>query len=185
MKLYTKWLSLVLAALLTVCAAATLSACAARDADPQATGNSDHSNDSSNPGNENNAEATDDRSLQEIYDDFIAKVELGEITLVQSEEGVQSFEYYFGINKPADVKGTYISEPTIGTIPFTVHLLRVGDASDAASIAAEIKEKVEPRRWVCAAATYVETAVRGDVILLVMDNNNERGSAIVEAFKNL
>ena len=75
-----------------------------------------------------------------------------------------------------------MAEPAIGSIPFAITLLSVDSSVDAAALAKEIKEKVDPRRWVCVEASYVETAVKGNVILLVLDGDNARGQEIVDSF---
>ena len=79
-------------------------------------------------------------------------------------------------------ESTFVSEPMMGAIPFGISLMRVKDGQDASAIAAQMKKGVDPRRWVCVTASYVETAVKGDLIILVLDNDNARGAKIIEAF---
>ena len=86
--------------------------------------------------------------------------------------------------KPASAKDTLVAEPMIGSIPFAITLLKVDASADANALAKEIKEKVDPRRWVCVEASYVETAVKDNVILLVLDGDNARGAEIIAAFNN-
>ena len=124
----------------------------------------------------------DTRSLQEIYDDFMKDVTAELPMLAQQKVPNGSFEYYFGIKKPSSAKESLVSEPMVGSIPFAVTLLKVDPSADANALAKEIKEKVDPRRWVCVEASYVETAVKGNVILLVLDGDNARGAQIVNAF---
>ncbi len=125
----------------------------------------------------------DERSLEEIYNEILDGVTAEMPALVQQKVPNNRFEYYFGITKPASAKETLVAEPAIGSIPFAITLLRVDASADANALAKEIKEKVDPRRWVCVAATYVETVVKGDVILLVLDGDDARGAEIVNAFK--
>ena len=124
----------------------------------------------------------DTRSLQEIYDDFMKDVTAELPMLAQQKVPNGSYEYYFGIKKPSSAKEALVSEPMVGSIPFAVTLLKVDPSADANALAQEIKDKVDPRRWVCVTASYVETAVKGNVILLVLDGDNARGAQIVNAF---
>lgn len=185
MKLFTKCLPLLLAVLLTASVLLTLSACGTRDsagdANPEKTTTG---GDTTTTSGGDNANPADDRSLKEIYDDFIAKVDAEFPSLVETPVNKDNFAYYYGIDKTSDAKDTFVSEPMMGAIPFGISMLRVKDGADATAIAADMKAKVDPRRWVCVTATYVEVAVRGDVILLVLDNDDARGAAIIEAFKN-
>lgn len=124
----------------------------------------------------------DTRSLQEIYDDFMKDVTAELPMLAQQKVPNGSYEYYFGIKKPSSAKESLVSEPMVGSIPFAVTLLKVDPSADANALAKEIKAKVDPRRWICVEASYVETAVKGNVILLVLDGDNARGAQIVNAF---
>ncbi len=179
MKLFTKWLPLMLAMLLT------LSACRTRetvgDADPTKT---DDGAVTTAP-NGGSTDPLGELSLKEIYDDFISEVEAELPSLTETAVNRDNFEYYFGVKKTSDVTETFVSEPGIGSIPFGISLLRVKDGVDADKLAGQMKSGINPRRWVCVEASYAEVAVRGNVILLVLDGDNARGAEILEAFKNL
>lgn len=183
MKRFTKSLTLLLAGLLTASTLLTLSACGTRDtagnADPDTTTSGTTT---TSGGGENTP--TDERSLKEIYDEFIAKVESELPSLVETPVKKGNFEYYFGIKKSADIKSAFVSEPMMGAVPFGISMARVTEGADAAAIAAQMKAGVDPRRWVCVTASFVEVAVKGDVILLVLDNDDARGAEIINAFKN-
>lgn len=139
---------------------------------------------STNEGANNPSSNNDDRSLEKIYNDFIKNVSAELPSLVQMPVEDDRFSYYFGINKPDDTEEAFVSEPMIGAMPFAITLLKVEDDANPAALAKEIKEKVDPRRWVCVTASYVETAVKGNVILLVLDGDNTRGQEIIDAFVN-
>ena len=125
----------------------------------------------------------DTRSMEEIYNELLEGVTAELPGLVQQKVPSNRFEYYFGIKKPESATDSLVAEPAIGSIPFAITLLRVDASADASALAKEIKEKVDPRRWVCVTATYVETAVKDNVILLVLDGEDARGAEIINAFK--
>ncbi|MBQ8382553.1 MAG: hypothetical protein IJX47_05030 [Clostridia bacterium] len=166
MKSFLKCLPLLLALLLT------LTACGTRKTADNTSAATTTTNDTE-----------DTRSLKEIYDAFIAKVDAEFPSLVETPVDGDNFSYYFGITDSSVAESTFVSEPMMGAIPFGISMLRVKDGVDAAKIAAEMEAGIDPRRWVCVTASYVETAVKGNVILLVLDNDDARGAAIVEAFR--
>lgn len=181
MNLFTKLIPILLALMLT------LSACGTREtADSDTTDGTDATTTAAD-GNTapDGGEGKDDtRSLKAIYDGFMAKVDAEFPSLVETPVNRDNFEYYFGISDRSVAESTFVSEPMMGAIPFGISMLRVKDGEDAAKIAAQMKSGVDPRRWVCVTASYVETAVNGNVILLVLDDDSARGAAIVEAFRN-
>lgn len=178
MKFATKCLPLLLTLLLT------LSACGTRDtagdANPDST--SEGTTTTTVGGGENTP--TNEESLKEIYDKFMVNVKAELPSLVETPVNKENFEYYFGIKKNADVTSAFVSEPMMGAVPFGISMARVKEGADASAIAAQMKAGVDPRRWVCVTASYVEVAVKGDVILLVLDNDDARGAEIINAFKN-
>ena len=174
MKLFAKCLMIVLAA------AMVLTACQKEEAgqDNTSAGETTTQEGASRP----NDAPVDDRTLDEIYADILEGVEAEMPALVTQKVKNSTYSYYFGISKPDGAVEAIVAEPSIGSIPFAITLLRVDSSVDADALAKEIKEKVDPRRWVCVAASYVETSVKGDVILLVLDGDNARGQEIVDAF---
>lgn len=93
-------------------------------------------------------------------------------------------DYYIG-----DVSFKYIdalaSEPAMSSIAHSVVLIRVKDTKDIEKYKKEIKEKVDPAKWVCVSVDEKNVIVesKGDLILLVMDN--EYGKIIKDNFLKL
>lgn len=92
------------------------------------------------------------------------------------------FSYYFGIDKPASAASAVASVPFAGSIPYTMALLELNDASDIANIASSIEKGVDPSKWICVTASTVKTAYKGNVILLIMDRDAARANAVIDAF---
>lgn len=186
MKLITKCLPLLLAALLTASTLLTLSACRTRDsagdANPDSTSGDTTTTTTASQGGNNTPQ--NQESLKSIYDKFMSNVDAEFPSLVESPVDKDNFEYYFGIKKTNDITSTFVSEPMMGAIPFGISMAKVADGADASAIAAQMKAGVDPRRWVCVTASFVEVAVKGNVIILVLDDDSARGTAIINAFKN-
>ncbi len=93
-------------------------------------------------------------------------------------------DYYIG-----DVSFKYTdalaSEPAMSSIAHSVVLIRVKDTKDIEKYKKEIKEKVDPAKWVCVSVDEKNVIVesKGDLILLVMDN--EYGKSIKDNFLKL
>ena len=77
------------------------------------------------------------------------------------------------------------SEPIMSSVAHSVVLIRLNSASDAEKAKKEIKEKVDPNKWVCVSVdeenVYVESI--GDLVILAMDNQN--GEKLKDSFLNL
>lgn len=91
------------------------------------------------------------------------------------------FEYYAF----ADIKykEAIASESMTGSIPHSVVLIRLEDANDADAAVKDIKEKADPRKWICVEAENVEVLSKGDLVVLIM--SNELASTIKANFEKL
>ncbi|WP_286173020.1 DUF4358 domain-containing protein [Caproiciproducens sp. MSJ-32] len=124
--------------------------------------------------------STIDESLENImtklYDDL--DEDLGE--LVTTELTKENLSYYLGINE-LDFEEGLASEPMLSTSAHSVVLVRVKDSVDIEKIKNDIKENVDPFKWVCVGVEKDKIVVEniGNLILLVMDNNYS------EDFKNI
>lgn len=77
------------------------------------------------------------------------------------------------------------SEPIMSSVAHSVVLVRLNSVSDAEKAKKEIKEKVDPNKWVCVSVdeenVYVESI--GDLVILAMDNQN--GEKLKTSFLSL
>lgn len=103
---------------------------------------------------------------------------LGDKELVAEE-----LEYNLGLTELDFVEGT-VSEPMIGSIAHSVVVVRVKEGVDVAQTVADIKAKVNPRKWVCVEAETVLVESKGDIIVLVM-SNNDTATRMMENFKKI
>lgn len=77
-----------------------------------------------------------------------------------------------------------VSQPMMGSIAHSVVVIKLKDSEDAAAVAAEIKEKINPRKWICVEAEQVYVENRGNVIIAVMADKAS-ADKIIENFRNL
>lgn len=93
-------------------------------------------------------------------------------------------EYFIG-DVSFDYKEALASEPIMSSVAHSVVLIRLNSSKDAENAKKEIKEKVNPRKWVCVEVEEKNVIVesKGDLVLLAMDN--QYSEAIKENFLNL
>lgn len=178
--------------ILLICASLTsvlsLSACGNNRTDDtaQTSGQSTTDQSASNQTPSDDGASLSNYSLQEIADSIQSADHQypSLVSVTDADEGFD-FQYEFGIQKPEGVQELLVVKPMIGSIPFSIGLLRVDDKVDAAALASTIKSSVDPNKLICDTSTFVDTQARGHVIILVMDNDNARGQALIDAFKAL
>lgn len=93
----------------------------------------------------------------------------------------ENFEYYAF----ADVKykEAIASESMTGATPHSVVLIRLEEGENASEVAEKIKEKADPRKWICVEAENVYTLSKGDLVVLIM--SNDLAPKIKENFEKL
>lgn len=72
-------------------------------------------------------------------------------------------------------------------MPYEVAVVRAKSAEEATQLANDIKENVDPRKWVCVEADKVTVETIDDVVLLVMVGTDfhELGDKVIANFKDL
>lgn len=122
-------------------------------------------------------------SMNEVVDKLYVGLE-DNIPMVGSTEITKdNMKSYIGIDN-LDIKEGVASEALIGSIAHSVVVLRVNDKVDVEKAKNDIKENANPRKWVCVEAEKVIVKSKGDVIILIM-SNNELAPKIESNFDNL
>lgn len=110
---------------------------------------------------------------------------IGEDEMPMMTENVELNEENFLAFAFADVKykEALASESMVGSIAHSVVLIRLQNASDAEETVKQIKEKADPRKWLCVEAENVYVEAKGDLVVLIM--SNELAPKIKANFENL
>lgn len=84
-----------------------------------------------------------------------------------------------------DFKEALASEPMMSSIAHSVVLVRMNDGADIEKAKTEIKEKVDPRKWICVEVDPNNVIVdsKDNVIILIM--SNEVHKEIHDNFKKI
>lgn len=128
-------------------------------------------------------------NIQEPLSDVMKKlyenISEDEMPLLETVEVTkENQEYYLG-NVSFNYQEALASEPVMSSIAHSVVLIRLKDTKNIESIKKEIKEKVDPNKWICVGVEDKNVIVvsKGNLILLIMDD--EYATQIRDNFLNL
>lgn len=104
--------------------------------------------------------------------------------LVNNEVNKENEEYFLG-TKDVDYQEAIASEPLMSSIAHSVVLIRMKDVKEVEQAKKKIKEKINPRKWICVEVEEKNVLIesRGDLIVVIMDN--QYASTIKENFFKL
>lgn len=126
-----------------------------------------------------------DESLDDIMKEVYAGIPSDDLPALETNKITsENLSYYLG-DVTFEYKEALASEPLMSSIAHSVVLVRLNDVKDADKVMKEIKEKVNPRKWVCVEVAEENVLVvnRGDVVMLVMDD--ELAQTIKDNFMNI
>lgn len=95
----------------------------------------------------------------------------------------ENVENYLG-TKDIEFKEALASESGVGSFAYSVVLVRVSEGADVEKTKKEIKDNIDPRKWICVEAEYVAVENKGDLIIVILADN-ELGAKIKQGFDNL
>ena len=103
-----------------------------------------------------------------------------------SEDNLEALKSYTGLADMSKIKDLAVYEPMMGSMAFSLVLVRVTDGAQAKTVAQEMYDNINPRKWVCVSADQKLAAGRGDVVMFIMLDSNLGLTAqdYVDAFKS-
>ncbi len=104
-----------------------------------------------------------------------------------SEDGLWNLSYCTGLQSAEKLSDIAVYEPMMMAQAFSLVLVRVTEGTDAKAVAQEIKDNINPAKWVCVSADDVAVAGFGDVVMLYMANSEMgiKSQDFVDAFKTV
>ena len=115
-----------------------------------------------------------------------AQMELPLMAMTLDLTDLDGLTYNTGLTSADKITEAAICEPMMGQ-PFSLVLVRVKDAADAESVAKEMLEKIDNRKWVCMEADTEIAAYYGDVAMFFMVNSEFASqvttATMLDAFK--
>ncbi|MCI9233618.1 MAG: DUF4358 domain-containing protein [Bacilli bacterium] len=133
---------------------------------------------------EKNLEGTLSELMRELYKGAGINEEEDFMFLEDKEVTEENLSYYLGV-KELDYKEALASESMVGSTAHSIVLVRMNKGADIEQAKKDIKEKVDPRKWICVGVEDENVIVDniGDVIVLIM--NNDYAKKLSESFKEL
>ena len=115
-----------------------------------------------------------------------AAVELPLMVMPLDLTDVEGFTYYTGLTTTDNIVDAAFCEPMMGQ-PYSLVLLRVKEGVDAKTVAQEMYDKIDMRKWVCMEADTKTAAAYGDVAMFFMVNTEfaeqVTTTSMMDAFK--
>lgn len=116
---------------------------------------------------EKNVEGELDELMTKVYSQLPEdKTPMGLTNIEVTEENVEGFLGTADI----EYKEALASESMVGSIAHSVVLVRVEDESKVEEVMAQIKDNVNPRKWICVGVEEDQVIVKnkGNLIILIM-----------------
>lgn len=128
-------------------------------------------------------------SASEIIEKIYAQhkpVDLALVTMDVDLSDPDAVAYNLGLSSGDKVAEAAISETMLGQ-PYSMAVVKVKDGADVQSVAQEMYDKIDTRKWICVMADTKAAAYAGDVAVFFMVNSDFADVAstesIMEAFR--
>ena len=108
------------------------------------------------------------------------------MALTQIEVTEENVEYYLG-SKEIEFKEALASESMTGSVAYSVVLVRTKEGADVEKVKKQIKENVDPRKWICVGVEDEDVVIenKGDLIIVIIVDNPDHVSKLQKEFRNL
>lgn len=103
------------------------------------------------------------------------------------EESLWQIKSFTGLDDASKITEAAAYEPMIGSIAFSMVMVRVAPGTDAKTVAESMKAGVDPRKWVCVGADQMMVAGYSDVVMLIMLSSEIEleAKSFVDAFQQV
>ena len=86
----------------------------------------------------------------------------------KSEDGLWFLSNYTGLSSAESITEAAFYESMIGSIAYSLVMVRVAEGKDAKTVAQTMKDNINPRKWICVGADQIMVAGYGDVVMFIM-----------------
>ena len=104
-----------------------------------------------------------------------------------SEDGLWMIKNFTGLDSAEGLTDIAVYEPMMGSIPFSLVMVRVAEGTDAKTVAEAMKAGIDTRKWICVEADDLQVVGYGDVVMLIMvgSDTGMTSQSYVDAFKSV
>jgi len=139
----------------------------------------------SKPGSKLNVSSVED--LTALVDQIYEGVSI-EMPMLMTQEldvtDTETLESVTGIQDTEYVEYAVTSEPMMTSQAYSLILVKLKDEADPDAIANTMKDRVDERKWICVTAEKIYSTSSGNVVCLVM-SNEETAKAVYDSFKKI
>lgn len=140
---------------------------------------------SGNGGEAGSVEGTPAEIIEKIYEQFpVADLPLGTIEIDLGD--ADAVKMFTGLDSADKVDAAAASESMMGAQAYSLVVVKVKDAADADAVAAEMKNGIDQRKWICVEADDLRVAAAGDTAVLMMVSSQHAdvvtAADIIDAF---
>jgi len=127
-------------------------------------------------------------SLEDIMAKVYADIPESErpMMLMNTEVTEENIEYFLGSNNIL-YKEALASESGVGSIAHSVVLVRTEENADVEEVKKEIKDKINPRKWICVGVSEENIIVKnkGNLVILILVEDEATRNKLEKGFDNL
>lgn len=104
-----------------------------------------------------------------------------------TEDGRWALKSYTGLDSAEKITDAAVYEPMTGSQAFSLVLVRVADVKETKAVAQQMKDNIDPRKWICATADEVIAAGFGDTVVFIMLDSalGQTAQSYVDAYAQL
>ena len=85
-----------------------------------------------------------------------------------SEDGLWAIQSFTGLSDTSKITDLAVYESMIGAQAFSLVMVRTAEGVDAKAVAQEMKDNIDPRKWICVCADEVMVAGYSDTVMFIM-----------------
>ena len=93
-----------------------------------------------------------------------------------------SVKYMTGLSNTENIEAVVVSEPMMSSQAYSLVLVKVKSGANADSIAKEMSENIDMRKWICVSAEVLYATSTEDLAFLVM-SSEDMAKPVYDAFK--
>lgn len=112
----------------------------------------------------------DDRSLEALIDAIYAEhpMQLMLVSMPVDLADEWAVKSYTGLDSAGDVQEAVASESAMGAQAYSLVLVRLKEGADAQTVARQMRDGIDQRKWICVEADDLKVSGKGDLLMLVM-----------------
>lgn len=85
-----------------------------------------------------------------------------------SEDGLWAIKYFTGLQDASQITEIAVYEPMMGSVAFSMVMVRVAPEAGSKTVAENMKNGIDTRKWICVGADDMLVAGYADMVMLIM-----------------